>query len=29
MVIQPSGGLSKTEIDNMIKNAEKFRNEDQ
>lgn len=29
MVIQPSGGLSKTEIDNMIKNAEKFRDEDQ
>lgn len=28
MVIQPSGGLSKSEIDNMIKNAEKFRDED-
>lgn len=29
MVIQPSGGLSKSEIDNMIKNAEKFREEDE
>lgn len=29
MVIQPSGGLNKTEIDNMIKNAEKYRDEDQ
>lgn len=29
MVIQPSGGLNKTEIDNMIKNAEKYRGEDQ
>lgn len=28
MVIQPSGGLSKTEIDNMVKNAEKYKEED-
>ena len=28
MVIQPSGGLSKTEIDNMINNAQKYRDED-
>lgn len=28
MVIQPSGGLNKTEIDNMIKNAERYRDED-
>lgn len=29
MVIQPSGGLSKSEIDKMIKNAEQFRQQDQ
>lgn len=29
MVIQPSGGLSKTEIEKMIKNAEQFKAEDQ
>lgn len=28
IIIQPSGGLSESEIDNMIKNAEKFRDED-
>ena len=28
IVIQPSGGLNDAEIDNMIKNAEKFREED-
>ncbi len=28
MVIQPSGGLSKTEIDKMIKNAEQFKQDD-
>ena len=28
MVIQPSGGLSKTEIDEMVKNAEAHREED-
>lgn len=29
MVIQPSGGLSKAEIEKMIKNAEQFKAEDQ
>lgn len=29
IVIQPSGGLSKDEIDNMVKNAEAMREEDQ
>jgi len=29
MVIQPSGGLSKSEIEKMIKNAEQFKADDQ
>jgi molecular chaperone DnaK len=29
MIIQPSGGLSPSEIDKMVKNAEQFRDEDQ
>ena len=29
MVIQPSGGLSKAEIEKMIKNAEQFKADDQ
>lgn len=29
IIIQPSGGLSKSEIDKMIKNAEAFKADDQ